>query len=162
MKLGLAGALLSLALLPTSGMACYPDPGFDYDDIGSAELSIAITTVLDVSVVSQDRSCWVLRYGNAEYLHGTGPEAFSVTTCAKDVFQIEAMMAEIESLPHLGFTAMTEVVLGVVRQDAQVDGLRYAIPTCWGPLHYNLDTASPEERETLLQMIQEALELRAK
>jgi hypothetical protein len=172
MKPPLASSLLWV-FLTGPGLACYPDPNFAYDDIRSADISIVIATVSAVEIETRagffeyfqqekiwrgGATCWVIRYDSAEYLYGAGPRAFSVTTCTEGLFQVDAMLREAEGAPYLGFIPAAEVLLGIVQQDTEADAIRYAVPSCWGPLHYNLDIASEEERADLLAAVRDQME----
>ena len=144
-------AVVSLSAVPS--FACDPDPNFPYDDIGSADISIIVATVSNVEMVTNETSCWVLSYDVAEYLYGSGSSEFFVTTCIDEIDQFDAMLHEAEGLTYLGFVPAAEVLLGVVRETENYESLRYAVPTCWGPLHYNLHAATEEERAELMETI---------
>ncbi|MFQ6554059.1 hypothetical protein AAD018_017085 [Aestuariibius insulae] len=148
------GGLLSADL----ALACQPDPDFAYDEVASQDISIAIASVVDVEIVGTDASCWLVEYEKAEYLFGLGDQAFSVATCADEFFQIEALTYEAEGLEYLGFVPGADVLLGLVKAGEDAKDLRYAVPSCWGPLHFNLDKLSDEERTALLQNIQTQIE----
>lgn len=140
-------------LSATAALACYPDPEFAYDRVGSADFRIAVAQVSDVEIVVQDTSCYVLSYHHAEYLIGTGPSDFVVRTCTDDIYQVDSLLEEAEGLTYLGFVKSAEVLVGLVRDPANTDSLRYAVPTCWGPLHYNLEKVSEQDRADMLRAI---------
>lgn len=153
MKQAFFGSFLLFFLSTTSVLACYPDPKFQYDDIGSADLSIVVAEVAEVKVATRGQPCLFLRYVNAEYLYGNGSTEFSVTTCTGEIPQMDSLMQEVDGKTYLGFISYAEVLLGVVREGTNADTLRYAVPTCWGPLHYNLDILPEEERLGLIKSI---------
>lgn len=134
--------------------ACFPDPKFNYDDISSQSVLLATASVSKVDFRTDGgQSCWHLTYSGASYLYGKGENEFSVKTCLQEVYQIDLLAEENEGLDYLGFVQQAEVLIGVVKNPEQTSGLRYAIPSCWGPLHINLDKFSSDEREKFLQDI---------
>lgn len=140
--------VLAMAFSATAARACHPVPEFAYDDVGSEAVSVLIATVVDAAFASRNRlSCWDVEYAGATYLSGAGPEAFSVTNCTEVAYE-DAEWDEA-TVRAFGLVRSAEVLVGIVR-DAQGAGYRYAVPNCWGPLHYNLDLASEEERARLL------------
>jgi hypothetical protein len=135
--------------------ACYPDPQFEYDEVSSQTASIATATVTAVDLESDDsQSCWHVSYSNAKYLFGNGENDFSISTCVHEIYQIDLLAEEDEGLDYLGFVQGAEVLIGLVQNNENPSGLRYAIPSCWGPLHINLSKLSREERDDFLQDIQ--------
>ena len=136
-------------------LACFPDPAFEYDEISSSDVSILTATVTAVELETYgDKTCWRVSYLNASYLYGNGEAEFSISTCAQEVWQLDVLTEEDDGPYHLGFVPEAEVLTGLVKNDATPLKLRYAIPSCWGPLHINLSILSREERESLLQDVQ--------
>ncbi len=159
MKKQLVHPLLALLISTKTALACYPDPEFSYDDLTRSDISIATASVTTVEVrTTETTSCWHVGYSDAEYLYGHGAKAFSVTTCTDEVYQIDALAEEAEGLEYLGFIPTAEVLLGVVHLNGDVSDLRYAIPSCWGPLHVNLGKMSGEERAEFLGEINTLIE----
>ncbi|KAG1647742.1 hypothetical protein GQR58_030366 [Nymphon striatum] len=123
-------SLQALVVLTAPALACYPDPEFSYDDLKALKRKrVGVFTYLDV-----------------QYLYGFGEKEFSVKTCSDEVYQVEALSEELESLEYLGFVPEAEVLIGLVSPDQNNSEVRYAIPSCWGPLHFNLDKMSSEEQ----------------
>lgn len=91
-------------------------------------------------------------------MYGVGSKEFSITTCTDEKVQLDTLMAEAEVATYLGLTPAAEVLLGIVNQSPDEGGLRYAVPTCWGPLHFNLDQASQEDRALLFEAIEDQME----
>lgn len=153
--------LISVLVVLSSGMpslACSPDPEFQYDEISSQVILIATATVTAFDLEDHSRqSCWRVSYSNASYLYGKGEEEFSVTTCAQENEQIDLQELGEELLDDLGFVQGAEVLVGLVQNDKSSPELRYAIPSCWGPLHINLSNLSSNEREGLLQEVRSQL-----
>jgi len=159
MKKSISLGLLTILISTKSILACQYDPEFDYDDIDSSDISIAIASVSEVRVETLETSCLIVEYENAEYLLGVGNTQFSVTTCTDDVYDADVMASDKDVLDFFGFIPSTEVLVGVVRPPDSADGLRYATPTCWGPLHYNLQTMTAEQRAKLLNEIESVVEM---
>ncbi len=152
-------SLQALVLLTTPALACYPDPKFSYDDVSSQDISIATATVTSVEFESSEtQSCWRVHYLDVQYLYGVGEKEFSVKTCSDEVYRVEALSEELEGLEYLGFVPEAEVLIGLVSLDQDNSEVRYAIPSCWGPLHYNLGKMSSEERAELLRELDNQIE----
>ncbi len=81
-----------------------------------------------------------------------------MTTCADEVYQLEALSEEVEGLEYLEFIPNAEVLLGVVHLGENASETRYAIPSCWGPLNVNLGQMSVEERAEFLHDFKTQLE----
>lgn len=144
--------LIAVLTSAQQSFACYPDPQFDYDDVGSQAVSIVTAKVSAVDFRKGDsQSCWHVSYSGASYLHGKGESEFSVTTCTSEVYQIEMLAQEVEGLDYLGFVEGAEVLIGVAEKQENRPELRYAIPSCWGPLHVNLSKFSRVERKKFVQ-----------
>ena len=140
-------------------LACYPDPEFTYDDVTKSGISIATATVANVELkTTETTSCWHVEYSDAKYLYGHGTHEFSVTTCADEAYQVGALSEETEGLEYLGFIQNAKVLLGVVDVNEDVSDRRYAILSCWGPLHVNLRKMSGEERAEFLRGIKTLVE----
>jgi len=151
MKKHLVLSLLAFLISTKSVLACYPDPEFVYDDVTTVDISIATASVTTVELkTTETSSCWHVGYSGAQYLYGHGAKEFSVTTCAGEVYQIDALSEEVEGFEYLGLIPSAEVLLGVVHLSENASELRYAIPSCWGPLHVNLGKMSGEERAEFL------------
>ncbi len=139
--------------------ACQEDMHSTYDILGSSDVSIAIAIISDIRIEAAKPSCWVVDYEQAEYLSGSGKSHFSVTNCTDEFYdadEVSEMLAD--SYETYGFKRNTEVVMGIVRPTNNTDELRYAIPNCWGYLHYNLEDLSKEERAGLLRSIRNQVE----
>jgi hypothetical protein len=112
-------------------------------------------TVMTVDFESDEyKSCWHVSYSNVSYLYGAGSEEISVTRCVQEVYEYDVLADEDEALVYLGFLPEAEVLIGLVQSDEDATQLRYAVPSCWGPLHVNMNEMSPEEQTSLLQSIQ--------
>lgn len=152
MKNHLVRSLLAFLISTKTAWACYPDPTFAYDEVATADISIVTASVTTVEVTTTETiSCWHVDYSDAQYLYGHGTKEFSVTTCTDEVYQIDALSEEAEGLEHLGLIPNAEVLLGVVHPSEKASDLRYAIPSCWGPLHVNLGKMSGDERTEFLR-----------
>lgn len=152
-------SLQALIVLATPALACYPDPEFSYDDVSSHDISIATATVSSVEVENTEtQTCWRVHYLDVHYLYGFGDEELSVNTCFDEVLEIEAFSEELEGLEYLGFFAEAEVLVGFVSSDRDNYEVRYAVPTCWGPLHFNLNEMSSEERAEFLRELDTQIE----
>ncbi|MBM1558393.1 hypothetical protein JQV19_17930 [Sulfitobacter mediterraneus] len=147
MKKHLCRSLLAVLVSSKSVLACYPDPEFIYDEVTSVDISIATASVAAVELETKETSsCWRVDYTDIQYLYGHGAKEFFVTTCVNEVYQIDALSEEVEGFEYLGFVPNADVLLAVVPLRDQASELRYAIPSCWGPLHVNLDKMSSGER----------------
>jgi hypothetical protein len=67
------------------------------------------------------------------------------------------LVEEREGLDLLGFVQGAEVIIGLVQNPDNSSDLRYAVPSCWGPLHLNLGALPHDVREKFLQDILEQL-----
>jgi len=151
--------LQAVLVLTTPALACRPDPEFSYDDIRSQDISIATATVTSVEVESSEtQSCWRVHYLDVQYLYGSGEKELAVKTCSDEVFQVEALSEELEGLEYLGFVPEAEVLVGFVSPGQDNSEVRYAIPSCWGPFHFNLDKMSSREREEFLRQLDSQIE----
>ena len=152
-------SLQALLVLTAPALACYPDPEFSYHDVSSRDVAIATATVTSVEFESSEtKSCWRVHYLDVQYLYGVGEKEFSVKTCSDKIYQLEALSEELEGLEYLGFVPEAEVLLGLISLDQENSEVMYAIPSCWGPLHYNLGKMSSEERAKLLRELDNQIE----
>lgn len=152
MKNHLVRSALAFLISTKTALACYPDPAFAYDEVATADVSIATASVTTVEVrTTETTSCWHVGYSDAQYLYGNGTKEFSVATCMDEVYQIGALSEETEGLDYLGLIPNAEVLLGVVHPCEKASEVRYAIPSCWGPLHVNLGKMSGKERAEFLR-----------
>lgn len=155
MKKQICCSFLSILISAMPALACYPEPEFVYDEMSSQTVSIATATVETVNLEnSENSSCWTIRYSGAAYIFGLGRKEFSVTTCTDEVYQIEYLSEETEGLEYLGFIANAEVLAGLVQTSEDASEFRYAILSCWGPLHINLDKFSTTERAEFLRELE--------
>ena len=135
--------------------ACLPDLEADYDDIGSRTVSIATATVTSVDFASdENKSCWHISYSDVNYLYGSGGEEILVKSCVQEAYEYDVPEDVDESLVYLGLVPDAKVLMGLVPTGKDESQLRYAVPSCWGPLHINLNEMSPEEQNDLLLSIQ--------
>lgn len=148
--------LISFAAHPS--WACKPVAGEQYDTLLSQDIVIASSKVLSVTAEARDKgdACFTLNYSTLENFLGVAPSEFSVTTCVEDVYQMEALM-EDEAADVYGFVPKAEVIVMLVRLDSVEPNFRYVIPSCWGPMHYRLDTLSEEELSEAVHSIKDAI-----
>jgi len=69
----------------------------------------------------------------------------------QEVYPDGLLAEQFEELDFYGFFQNAEVLIGLIQKPENISDLRYAVPTCWGPLHVNLDELSSDEREELLK-----------
>lgn len=133
-------------------LACTPDRYSSYDDLNSQDILIATANVTTVDfVTSETEACMHIVYSAAQYVYGIGPKEFSVTTCWNDIDQTETLAEQTDGLGAFGFLPEAEVFLGLVYVGEGSSQLRYAEPSCWGPLHVNLDDMSSNEQTEFIQ-----------
>ena len=155
MKKFVLRSVFVLLIPANTALACVPDPEFAYDDATNVDIAIATAVVTSVEIKNTEiASCWQVQYSNARYYLGQGAEGFSVTTCADKVYQEDALAEQVEGLESLGFKPNAEVLLGVVHLGENASKLRYAIPSCWGPMHVDLGQMSAEERAEFLDNLE--------
>ncbi len=153
-------SLLAILISAKPTLACYPDPSFVYDDVSSQAVMIATATVTTVDLnMSKTSSCLTVRYSAAQFLYGNGSKGFSVTTCVDEIFQIDILSEESEGFEYFGFVPNAEVLVGLIHLHEDGSELRYAIPSCWGPLHINLNKMSTKKRAEFLQELESQIEI---
>ena len=145
-------SVLAVSILAHDASACQSLPETSYDDFRTEGFSIATATVFSVETEhTATRTCWSVSYVDAAYLYGSGKDTFSVKTCSDEVFQIKALSDEVEGFDYLGFVPHADILVGLVYHREQISELRYALPSCWGPMHVNLGKMSDTERAKFLQ-----------
>jgi hypothetical protein len=143
-------------------LACTPDPNTAYDDVQSRDIAIGIAEVTSmvVSPFAVDGSCRTLQYVTTRSMMGNVPEEFTVETCDDYLPVDEWGDGGIDpALMHdmLGYEVGAEVILGLVFEPEGPTPIRYAVPSCWGPLHLRLDTMTEPERAAFVQEVLDAL-----
>jgi len=157
-KLGyICASMVALALTTAPTLACTPIKGEKYDDFSASNVSIAIATVVSKSAFATDGSsaCLGVEYKTTDLLFGKLSENFEVENCYDNVPVDE--LRESEGLLALGFETGASVLVGVMPNDQTAVGLRYMMPSCWGPLHVRLDTLESGERQDVLDEFQAGL-----
>ena len=149
----LACLTIAIVLWGTSAFACSPDPNFDYDQISSDRVSIFIARVVEIDRTTHENEvCWQVDYVVESVLTGVQAEAFSVLSCSRRTPQM-IVMTRHEGNKEVGFVEGAEVLLGVLLEDDGPTGVRYAVPSCWGPLHLNIGILTLEQRNELIAAI---------
>lgn len=155
MNMWIRSVLLCSLSFGSGASACSPDPNFVYDDIHSREVLLATATVKTFEIESSETSlCWNASYSDAQYLYGVGEKQFSIKTCWDKEWEDDELGADPEVFEVYGFVTNANVLVGLVRLPENPSELRYAIPSCWGWLHVNLDELSNEERDEFLQELE--------
>jgi hypothetical protein len=151
MRLVLLALLLATAGQPA--VACSPGVVTTLDVLPSANAVIVIAKVTSVSVVPSNANgaCLNVSYAQADAVFGSVADTFEVSTCFEDVTVDE--MTSSPGAEDFGYNVGATVLVGLIKTASEPPALRYAMPSCWGPLHRRLDTIAAEDREALLSSL---------
>lgn len=147
---------LAVAASGVQAQDCLPDPAAAYDALSDPGVAVLTARVRQVTVEAEpEQACLSLSYSTEAVLVGTAEDRFAVRHCLEGI-AAEDLTAALRSaaFDDIGMLPGAEVLVGTVGQE---DGsLRYAVPTCMGPLHIRLDGLSAVQREGVLQQILKA------
>lgn len=143
--------------------ACQPAPGVAYDDPTGPNALIVMAEVTGIEQrLENQSSCVSVSYSIKEILHGSHEGPLIVSICIPGE---EIVLNKTASDPF-GFSKGALVLAGVTEtpspkgiefRTARDGGLRYLMPTCWGPMHVNLTQLGKSERDQLVETFREEL-----
>lgn len=141
----------------SAAFACQPHP--DDDDIETPDAALYIAVVRQVAVYVNDsqQACLDIEYDIQSTINGLNVEFFTVPYCT-NLNSIQELETELSSETGslFGFVAGSEVIVGVMRDDGPNGAVRFAVPSCFGPLVMRIDIMDPDERDALLEEMHDA------
>ena len=128
-------------------LTCRPMEGEIYDEFPSPDFTCANAEVTDLRVTKSDdtESCLSVSYTRTQMIAGETAERFRVETCGNEGPITEAEFVEIQK--EYGFVQSATVLVRVIKLANQPDALRYAVPSCRGPVHIGLNGMTDDQRD---------------
>ncbi len=153
MKFYQTSLALFLSCIVTTSLACSPNDGETFDVLSSLDTIIGSAEVISVTSAPWGGAgaCLTIGYSGIESFHGQIPQSFMVETCIDDASPDDALHSD--GMEEMGFVDGAMVIVGLVKQQSDQQGFRYATPSCWGPLHLRLDEISEGELSEVIEAI---------
>ncbi|MBO9466965.1 hypothetical protein J7443_17100 [Tropicibacter sp. R15_0] len=143
--------VLAAWALPASACQDLGETNYDsLETMGSTDLSFGTANVTGVAFVTSDAglTCMDVSYANGKAEVGDFPTVFSVKTCGDRMFLEDAQdYVNNPDLAVFGYQAGARVGLGLVKDDTEVSGYQYLIPSCWGPFSLRLNLEDQDSRK---------------